>query len=334
MAGTFLLGEKKVRPGAYYRRERAGYTTEGATNGFLAVLFQSNWGVLNKEFDIDQTMLNNLEEYFGDGATVLREGLLGGATVIRAVRVGNDDGKVAKIMLKTAATTAQELVEMTVEVGTEDVVRELDTTAQDVQVSVESGALVADTDYVLNGTTLTIHGTEDGRGDVIIKYQKAVTIPEGDGVEISAKYPGNRSFTVSVRTNLITDMRQLQIYDGASIFASISFDAGGDEAQALVDALANNRHFTARKVSSGELKDVIQAEFGGGVNPTVTTANYDRGTEILERFRWNVIVADSDDADVNGILSAFVSQSYDTGGSLGMAVVAGKSSQDLEARMS
>ncbi|MBR4382051.1 MAG: phage tail sheath subtilisin-like domain-containing protein, partial [Selenomonadaceae bacterium] len=60
---------------------------------------------------------------------------------------------------------------------------------------------------------------------------------------------------------------------------------------------------------------------------------YERGTNILERFRWNCIVADSDDSAVNAIITAFVRQSYETG-HLGFACIAGKSSQTLDARMS
>ena len=264
MAGTFLIGESKTRPGVYYRRERAGYSVEGATNGILACIFQSNWGVLNKEFDVDQTMLNDLEDYYGEGATIIREGLLGGATTVRCVRVGGEGGTCSSVILKTASS----------------------------------------------GET---QGT--------------------NAVEISAKYEGNRSFTASVRTNLITDKRQLIIYDGTEIFTSVEFDSGTDEAANLVAAMANNRHFTARKIAAGVLADVTQAPLTGGTNPTVTTASYDKGTNVLERYRWNCIVADSDDAAVSGILNSFVKQSYETG-HLGFACIAGKSSQDLETRMS
>ena len=40
----------------------------------------------------DQTMMNELSDYAGDGADIIREALLGGATTVRAVRVGDSDG--------------------------------------------------------------------------------------------------------------------------------------------------------------------------------------------------------------------------------------------------
>lgn len=253
MAGTFLIGEQKTRPGVYYRRERAGYSVEGATNGILACIFQSNWGPLNKEFDVDQTMLNDLEDYYGDGATIIREGLLGGATTVRCVRVG-EGGTCSSVILKTPTV----------------------------------------------GETA---GT--------------------NAVEISAKYEGNRPFTVSVRTNLITDKRQLIIYDGTKVFETVEFDSSTtDEAANLVAAMANSRHFTARKIAAGVLANVTQAQLTGGTNPTVSVSSYDEGTNVLERYRWNCIVADSSDSDVANILNAFVKQSYETG-HLGFSCVSG-----------
>lgn len=267
MAGTFLIGETKIRPGVYYRREKIGATASGATNGVLAALFQSNWGELNKVVSVDQTQMNELDDIFGDGATIIREGLLGGAKTVLAIRVGSDDGLVGKVILKSTPTVVDEQTVST------------------------------------------------------------------DLVELSALHVGERNFTVSVRTNLITDKRQLLIYSGTDIYATVNFDAGTDEAQNLVDALSGSKIFTARKLNSGQLADVTQAALTGGKNPTVTTSNYEHGTNALERFRWNCIVADSDGAEVNGILTAFVKQSYETG-HLGFACIGGKSSQTLDERMS
>ena len=340
MTGTFLLGERKTRPGAYYRRERAGVTTEGATNGILACIFQSNWGVLNKEFDVDQTMLNELEDYFGDGADILREGLLGGATTIRAIRVGGGDGECAKVTFKTLAevTTTQNLEQEYTTTGTAAQEFDLPANFADENVKIISGGVditdavtIADDKIKISADNFTNNQIVDNKFK--LTWDKVTTSEEETAaVELSAKYPGDRDFTASIRTNLLTDQRQLFIYDGTEVFLSVTFAAGDDEAQSLVDALANNRHFAARKIHTGELLDITQAALTGGVNPTVTTASYDKGTQILERYTWNVIVADTDEVAVKGILTSFVSQSYQTG-RLGMACIAGQSSEDLENRM-
>ena len=341
MTGTFLQGERKTAPGSYYRRERAGYTTEGATNGVLACILQSNWGPLNEEFDVDQTMLNNLADYFGTGEEILREGLIGGATTIRAVRVGDGDGTCASVTLKGEVST----------VTTTDHENEFTTTGTDAQefdfptgytggaFSAKSGTTdisdyitIADDKIKLAATAFTAEAIVDNKF-TFGWVTTAIATSLQNAVTVSAKYPGSRAFTVSVRTNLITDKRQLFIYDGTSIFTSVSFDAGTDEAQGLVDALKTNRFFTATKILAAPLIDVTQEAMTGGTDPTVTAASYAKGTDVLERFRWNCVVADSDDSAVSGILTTFVSSSYETG-HLGCACVAGKSTQDLEDRMS
>ena len=294
MAGTFTIGERKVRPGVYYRRTNGGNVqTAGATNGVLACIFQSNWGELNKEVDLDVTMRNNLSDYFGDYTEILREGFIGGATTIRAVRVGGDDGEFSKIILK----------------GTKKILQEISTSTD---TSTSSATISTDT----STTSATYEEVE----------------VEFDAVEISAAYVGDRKFTASVRTNLITDQRELLIYSGVEIFSRITFESGENEAENLVSAITSNENFNARLLENGKLNDITQAELTGGKNPTVTVSSYDKGTNVLERFKWNCIVADSDSPAVAEVLSSFVSQSYETG-HLGFFCVGGKSSQDLDARI-
>lgn len=261
MAGTFLLGEKKVRPGVYYRRERAGITTEGAINGICAVLYQSNWGALNEVFDFDQTMLNELSDYAGDGANIIREALLGGATTVRAVRVGSG-GTACSIALKTAGSSPK------------------------------------------------------------------------DAVKITAKYPGKRDFTAVVDNDLISGQRRVRILEGTSVFQQFMFNTSDDEAESLVEAMANNRFFAAEKKNAGKLADVTQAAaFTAGTNPAeYTVDDYTRGTNVLERYRWNVIIADTSDSSFHDVLFNFVKQSYETG-HLGMACIAEKKSVALATRM-
>lgn len=265
MSGIFSIGEKKVRPGVYYRRENSGgVETVGATNGVAAVLFQADWGPLNEVFDMDVTMQNSIADYFGTADTVaaVKEAFKGGATTVRAVRIGGDDGTASSIELKNAA-------------------------------------------------------------------EPAVT-----AVRIVARHPGARAFRVSVRTNLITDNRQVIIYDGTEVFEQFSFAPGANEPENLVAAMAQSRNFKATAVGGiqGPLAAVTQQEMTGGKNPTVKTASYEKGTDILERCKWNCIVADTDDSAVQLLLQNFVVQSYQTG-HLGMACLAGKSTQGLTERM-
>ena len=153
-----------------------------------------------------------------------------------------------------------------------------------------------------------------------------------DAVEISAAYVGDRAFTVSIRTNLITDQRECVIYDDTEIFDKISFEAGENEAANLVAALQSNKNFNARLIEDCELDDITQSAMEGGKNPSVLVSSYDKGTNVLERYKWNCLIADTDDPAVAGVLDAFADQSYETG-HLGMYCTGGKSSQAFEDRL-
>lgn len=274
MAGTFLIGEMKDRPGVYFRRENyGGPDVAGATNGIGAAIFQADWGPLNKVYDLDLTMKNDIADYFGTDphVKILREMFDGGAITIRAIRCGNDDGKASSVTLKAEKRVASAATEMV------------------------------------------------------------------DAVTITAAYPGARAFTVSIRTNLITEMRECIIYDGTVIFEKVTFEAGDDEVANLITALNKSKNFIAKKVdgtaANGPLTTVTQVAMTGGENPTVTAASYDRATNQLERVKWNCLIVDTDDASIHALVHSFVDLSYEMG-HFGFGCIAGKSSQDLDERMS
>ena len=341
MAQTWQLGVEPVRPGTYYRREREGVSVAGATNGVLAVLFRSNWGQLNKVVEASQVDLNNLSDIFGTGAGVeaIRQGLLGGATTIRAVRVGGDDGACASATLKTIPIERDVVTPETLTCTVEGDNRSFEVpenfdydnfTAKSGNVDIEPFIELGE-----GLITLTNDGAQRLTDDTFIIYWNSHSTVEDtfDAVKVTARFEGQRDFSVTIRNNLITDKRQILIYDGTEVFTAASFEPGGDEAQSLVDALKSDKFFVAEKLHEGELADVTQVTLTGGQNPTATTESYVKGTDILERYSWNCICADSDDSAVNGILSAYVKQGWNTG-QLGIAVVGGRKTQDLESRMS
>lgn len=340
MVGTWRLGTQETRPGTYYRRSAIGVTTEGATNGVLACIFQSNFGALNKVVDVNQEDLNNLEELYGDGAAILREGLLGGATTIKAIRVGGDDGLCAKVTLKglvSTSTTTNHQQEFTT-TGTEAQQFDIPVNFTTNNLTATSGTNDISAYITIDANKINLAAAAFTNNLIVdnkfkLTWTKTVIgTALADALEFSTKYPGDRDFNVSVRTNIITDKRQVVILDGTDIFDAVEFDACDDEAQAVVDALATNKVFTARKIAAATLEDVTQKLMTGGTNPTVTTASYSKGTDILERFKWNCVVADTDDVAVQTLLTAYVKQNYETG-HLGFACIAGKSASDLEERM-
>lgn len=53
MAGTFILGETKVRPGTYFNiQKKGGNAAAGVMNGVTAVIFRADFGPLNEAIEL------------------------------------------------------------------------------------------------------------------------------------------------------------------------------------------------------------------------------------------------------------------------------------------
>lgn len=103
MAGIFVLGEEKVRPGSYFRIKKNGDDSEtGVVNGVVAVIFRSDFGPIGKAVVLNKD--EGYESTFGTGGTTdtLREAFKGGANTIIAVRLG-DGGKFSSLTLQDEA---------------------------------------------------------------------------------------------------------------------------------------------------------------------------------------------------------------------------------------
>lgn len=68
MAGTFILGETKIRPGAYFNiQKKSGKTVAGIMNGVTAVVFKADFGPLNTAVELSAE--DGYEGIFGTGLT-------------------------------------------------------------------------------------------------------------------------------------------------------------------------------------------------------------------------------------------------------------------------
>lgn len=108
MAGTYMLGETKVRPGSYFNIQKKGDgPASGAKNGIVGILFKSDWGPLNQAVEV--SVDDGYENIFGTGGTTDAIGLAfeGGAITAICCRVGNGgtEGNV-KLKLKGGETDA------------------------------------------------------------------------------------------------------------------------------------------------------------------------------------------------------------------------------------
>jgi len=100
MAGTFMVGEVKIRPGTYFNIQKTGDgSLSGAINGIVVVLFKSDWGPLGEAVELSAD--DGYEKVFGTEMTTDAIALAfeGGATTVICCRVGNG-GTQGSIKLK------------------------------------------------------------------------------------------------------------------------------------------------------------------------------------------------------------------------------------------
>lgn len=261
MAGTFILGETKVRPGSYFNiQKKGGNSTTGVMNGITAVIFKADFGPLNTAVELSAE--DGYEQTFGTGLTTdaIREAIAGGAKTIIACRVGN------------------------------------------------------------GGTQGTI-SLKDSDG--------------ADALSITAKYPGDKDFTVTIREKLSDSaLKECIFYAGTTEFEKVEFASGEGEAKALADALASSKNFKAEVAEGKEtaiLAVVSQSVFTKGTNPEVTTGDYSNAFVQVEPYEFNTICLDTEDPEIHLLLQSFVNRIFDAG-SLAQAVVAEKHTVDLEVR--
>lgn len=262
MAGTFILGETKVRPGSYFNiQKKGGNSSSGIMNGVTIAIFRADFGPLNEVVELSAE--DGYEKTFGTGLTtdVMREAIAGGAKTIIACRVGNG--------------------------GTQ--------------------------------ATINLNNAESEQA-----------------LSITAKYPGDKEFSVTIREKLSDSaLKECIIYTGTTEFEKVEFAAGKGEAKALADALANSKNFkaeVANEKGDSVLENISQKEFDKGTNPQVTTGDYSNAFTEVEPFEANTICVDTEDTSVHLLLQSFVKRIFDAG-SLMQAVVAEKHTVDYETRV-
>ena len=262
MAGTFILGETKVRPGSYFNiQKKGGNAAAGIMNGVTAIIFKADFGPLNTAVELSAE--DGYEQTFGTGLTTdaIREAIAGGAKTIIACRVGNG--------------------------GTQGTIDLKDTAKE-------------------------------------------------DALSITAKYPGDKDFAVTVREKLSdSTLKECIFYTGTTEFEKVEFVSGEGEAKALVDALAYSKNFKAELKEGKEsalLEIVSQSAFTKGTNPQTTTGDYSNAFAQVEPYEFNTICLDTEDTEIHLLLQSFVNRIFDAG-SLAQAVVAEKHTVELETRI-
>ena len=152
--------------------------------------------------------------------------------------------------------------------------------------------------------------------------------------KLSTKYPSGAKFTATIREKLgDSSKKECIVYLDGSEFEKVTFAAGTEEATALKEAFASSKNFVVDITdASGTVTAVSQSAFADGADPTVTNADYSAGLKEVEKYFFNTICVDTEDAAVHALVAAFLDRIY-LAGSFGMAIVTPKPSSSLEDRM-
>lgn len=107
MAGTFIAGETKVRPGAYFNIQKTGDDAAAdVVNGVTAVAFRADFGPLSAAVELSAE--DGYADTFGTALTTdaIKETIAGGAKTIIACRVGNGGSQATIDVMNTSDTKA------------------------------------------------------------------------------------------------------------------------------------------------------------------------------------------------------------------------------------
>ncbi len=164
----------------------------------------------------------------------------------------------------------------------------------------------------------------------------AVSLTAATGkVKITAKYPGNMNFSVTIREKLADSSRkECIIYLDTQEFEKVNFAAGEDEAAALIAGFAKSKNFLAEaeESASGIVTDVSQSVFTAGTDPETTNADYSAALSEVEKYYFNSICVDTEDTDVHGLVSEFLNRIYNAG-QFGVGFIAERSNKDYDERL-
>lgn len=218
----------------------------------------------------------------------------------------------------------------------------------------EAGSLAARLGGGANGTTEVITEAFNGGATTVLAVRlgkggtngtlvlKDTTVSDGtEAITLTTKYPGTRIFKITIREKLgDSTAREFLVTEGDMVREKIEFSASeGGEVDELIAAINEaSAYFTAEKAGSysgtGKLALVAEQAITAGTDPTTNTEDYSDAFNLLEPYRFNVLVTDSEDVAVHALLAAYIDRVYQGGKIECFGVIAEPVTESLENRMS
>lgn len=156
----------------------------------------------------------------------------------------------------------------------------------------------------------------------------------GEIATITAKYPGTRDFSVTVRDSLTgTGQKAVSIYSGNRELERYEFLKNGSaEGAALKEAMGKSANFSVEVNTDGALPDVAQQAFTAGTDPVVNVDSYQTGLCQLENVYCNAVCVATEETAVHLLLKSFLDRAYNNG-FFACGVVAEHSDTSLDTRI-
>ena len=201
--------------------------------------------------------------------------------------------------------------------------------SRDVYKIYGNGGKVDILDLAFLGGADTVLAVRVGSGGTAAKTQL------GEICTITAKYPGTRDFSVTVKDSLTEENHKtVSFYSGTREIESYSIEKNGStEGAALKEAMAQSANFTVAVNTDGALTDVAQQAFTKGTDPTADADAYQAGLDCLESVYCNAVCMATDMAAHHLLLKTFLDRAYENG-FFACGFVAENPETELSARIS
>lgn len=145
---------------------------------------------------------------------------------------------------------------------------------------------------------------------------------EGELVKLTTKYPTELAFNVTIKDKLgASKTKQMIVYIDKEPVETIEFESGDTSSTNLVDAVTQySMYLDAAETTPGEIQNVSNIPLASGAKPTVNTASYSSAFTAFEPFRWNYLVLDTVDTDVQATVKAYIDRIFEEG-ALGVCII-------------
>lgn len=300
MPRQWQLGVVETRPNTYFRTESGDVVAEGAINGIVTVVYKGTWGEALKVVDISPEDMNDLQNIVGTGAgyAAIKQAFIGGAQLVRAVRVGvaptttttttNADG--TKTTTTTAVNKPRRKLYTTVTTK--------DASGKEVKTT-QAAIMIYSKCHTSRPLTVTVNTN-------LFNKKRQLTIYDGTRIVETFSVPAGSKESLNFVDAINTQSRWFtakHLYKNAN-----------------------------GKTVGVKLNDYNAKAFSAGKDLVTSVGAFADGIEALEPYSWNTIIATSGSNDVQLALANFVMQCYEVG-RFGMAVIGGSSTTPLEDHM-